>query len=255
MFWYIGNWYFLFPPFSSWIIYFHSWQNEVYIYYSVHMHLHVQRLWNEAGLLPHSQIMCPLRNNYQLECYKMGQQFYSTHTVWYFGHQTQQAFFGSLYINQKIMLICSAAICGHMWKECRHPGVNQSQFTPLGQQVPTQTLTLYRDPSLGCSNGSTVRNYQQQLASYQLPVLLSLEELPKESGKSHHIKNTNLSYSKVFLLQQISFVSLNLYRRLKNRKNKYLKFRYHLDILSLNSFSVLLPDSSLLCDIMFGDNY
>ena len=42
------------------------------------MHLHVQRLGNEAGLLPHSHIMCPLRNNYQSECYKMGQQFYST---------------------------------------------------------------------------------------------------------------------------------------------------------------------------------
>lgn len=24
----------------------------------------------------------------------MGQQFYSARTVWYFGHQTQQAFFG-----------------------------------------------------------------------------------------------------------------------------------------------------------------
>lgn len=116
MFWYIGNWYFLFPLLSSWITYFHSWQKEAYIYYSVHMYLHVQCLWNDTGLLPQGQIMCSLRNNYQLECYKMGQQFYSAHTVWYFGHQTQQSFFGSLHINQKITLICSDAICGHAWR-------------------------------------------------------------------------------------------------------------------------------------------
>lgn len=80
------------------------------------MHLHVQCLWNDTGSLPYGQIMCPLRNNDQLECYKMGQQFYSAHTVWYFGHQTQPAFFGSFYINQKITLICSDTICGYMWK-------------------------------------------------------------------------------------------------------------------------------------------
>lgn len=32
--------------------------------------------------------MCPLRNNYQLEGYEMGQQFYSTDMVWYFGYKT-----------------------------------------------------------------------------------------------------------------------------------------------------------------------
>lgn len=82
----------------------------------------------------------------------MGQQFYSAHAVWYFGHQTQQAFFGSLCINQKITLICSDAFCGSMGKECRHPGVNESQLTPHGQQVPAQglqILTLERDLSLG----------------------------------------------------------------------------------------------------------
>lgn len=52
------------------------WQKEENIYYGVHMHLHVQFLWNDIGLLPHGQIMCSLKNNYQLECYKMGQQFH-----------------------------------------------------------------------------------------------------------------------------------------------------------------------------------
>lgn len=36
----------------------------------------------------------------------MGQQFYSAHAVWYFGHQTLQAFFGALHHNQKVTLIC-----------------------------------------------------------------------------------------------------------------------------------------------------
>lgn len=116
LFWYIGNWYFLFPPLSSWITYFHSWQKKTCIYYSVHMHLHVQCLWNNTELLPHGQIMCSLRNNYQLECYKMGQQFYSARTVWYFGHQHNKLSLVTLYINQKITLICCDAICGQTWK-------------------------------------------------------------------------------------------------------------------------------------------
>lgn len=142
MFWYIGNWYFLFSPLSSGIMYFHSWQKEAYIYYRVHMYLHVQCLRNDTGLLPHGQIMCSLRNNYQLECYKMGQQFYSAHTVWYFGHQTQQSFFGSLHINQKITLICSDAIWGHTWRRAQTSRSKQNRLTLLGQQVPTQALQI-----------------------------------------------------------------------------------------------------------------
>lgn len=99
MFWYIGDWYFLSPPPSSWITYFHSWQKEACIYYHVHRHLQVQCLWNDTGLLPHGQIMCSLRNNYQLESYKMGQQF-SAHCVvfwppntaiflWFSSHQSE----------------------------------------------------------------------------------------------------------------------------------------------------------------------
>lgn len=121
----------------------------MYIYYRAHMHLH---LWNDTGLWPHGQIMCSLRNKYQLEYYKMGPQLYSAHTVWYFGHQHQQSFFGSLRIHQKIMLICSDTICGHTWKRMQTSRSKLESTHSPGKAGPTQALqvlTLYRDPSLG----------------------------------------------------------------------------------------------------------